>query len=211
MHNCIGVYLHGFLSSGKSEKGQWLVNQVRLEQQQSSEVVFSQFITVTYPIKSVAESINAIEKIIIQHKDNLAKIILLGSSMGGYYAQYFADKYQLPYVMINPALNPVPVFLQNQGEHINPSTGEHVCIDNAYIQDIEKYDIESLNPNLPGLLLIDIDDEVIDVDFAIQRYKKIEQNQGSLSKVVVYSGGDHRFIHMDDAWLKIKEFVQSLP
>lgn len=211
MHNCIGVYLHGFLSSGKSEKGQWLHNQVNVAQQQNSQPIFSKFITVTYPIKSVAESINEIEHTLIQYKNELDKVVLLGSSMGGYYAQYFADKYQLPYVMINPALNPVPIFLKNQGEHINPATGEHVCIDDAYIQDIQKYNIEVLNPNLPGLLLIDMDDEVIDVDFAIQRYKKIAQNQKSLTKVVVYSGGNHSFIHMEDAWRQITKFVKSLP
>ncbi|MDX1351737.1 MAG: YqiA/YcfP family alpha/beta fold hydrolase [Thiomicrorhabdus sp.] len=213
MQMCIGVYLHGFLSSGKSEKGQWLTQQIADENKVVQPPLFTEFITVTYPIKSVQDSVHEIEKIIAQYPKKQNKIILLGSSMGGYYAQYLGQKYQLPYIMINPALNPVPVFVENQGEHINPSTGEMVKIDKNYIADLQRYDVCTLKQTVPALLLIDKDDEVIDVAFAIQRYQPLANRDktDSCFETVIYSGGDHRFIHMEDAWPKIKAFIQKIP
>ncbi|WP_040724987.1 YqiA/YcfP family alpha/beta fold hydrolase [Thiomicrorhabdus sp. Kp2] len=212
MKECIGVYLHGFLSSGQSEKGQWLTQKNTQDSFLGKSPLFTKFITVTYPIKSVHESLKVIESILAKYKDRLDKIVMLGSSMGGFYAQYLGQKYQLPYIMINPALNPVPVFSENIGLHTNPSTGEVVLIDNAYIADIQSYDVKTLDKNIPALLLIDTDDEVIDVDFAIQHYQDSAavKRVNSRFEVVIYSGGDHRFIHMEDAWLKIKQFIENL-
>lgn len=208
MNECIGVYLHGFLSSGKSEKGQWLAKKIASERSQSVKPLFKKFITVTYPIKSVKHSVQVIENILLEHSKNLDKIILLGSSMGGYYAQFVGQKYHIPYIMINPALNPTPVFLKNMGTHTNPSTGEEVCINQQYIADLQAFDVKLLQKDLPALLLIDIDDEVIDVDFAIQKYQT-QQDEKNL-KVIRFSGGDHRFVHMDKAWLDIKAFIAQI-
>lgn len=207
MNECIGVYLHGFLSSEKSEKGQWLVKKIDSERDESDVSFFKKFITVTYPIKSVEQSVQVIENVLLEHSKNLDKIILLGSSMGGYYAQYIGQKYHVPYIMINPALNPTPVFLENMGTHINPSTGEEVCINEQYIADLQAFDVDVLDRELPALLLIDRDDEVIDVDFAIQKYRRQPEAN---SKVIIFSGGDHRFIHMDKAWLDIKAFIDEI-
>jgi len=208
MNGCIGVYLHGFLSSDKSEKGQWLLKKNAQENTASKSNVFDEFITVGYPNKSVKESIQVIDSEIKNqlHKDK--KLVLLGSSLGGFYAQYFAQLYHLPYIMINPALNSLPVFKANMGLHINPTTGEEVCIDAEYINNLKKYDVSHPDESIPALLLIDTDDEVIDVNFAIQRYQKREVNHYFKHKI--YSGGDHRFIHLEDAWYQIKQFVTSL-
>ena len=108
--------------------------------------------------------------------------------------------------MINPALNPEKVFRENLGEHTNPATGEKVLINEAYIADLLKYKKDELDQSVPGLLLIDSDDEVIDVDYAINQYTGV----GEPSKMVVYSGGDHRFIHTQEAWQEIKDFLKSL-
>ena len=204
MNGCIGVYLHGFLSSAKSEKGQWLLQKNTI----GNPRLFDDFITVSYPNKSVIESIQVIDSEIKKQLKKGKKVVLLGSSLGGFYAQYFAQIYQLPYIMINPALNSLPVFKANMGLHINPSTGEKVCIDEEYINDLKKYDVSKPSENIPALLLIDLDDEVIDVNFAIQRYQK--GDTGHCFKAKIYSGGDHRFIHMEEAWCEIEAFVTDL-
>ncbi|WP_029407582.1 YqiA/YcfP family alpha/beta fold hydrolase [Thiomicrorhabdus sp. Milos-T2] len=214
MQDCIGVYLHGFLSSGNSEKGQWLKSKVK---QNSS--CFKDVYTPTYPIASPQASVEEINRC-IQHALSLSsKVILLGSSMGGYYAQYFGQKYAIPYIMINPALNPTPIFTQNLGSHINPATEEAFCIDAAYIEAIQSFNFSDLQQNIPALLLLDTDDEVIDVEFALQRYAqsyvkshecKAGIDQNSKFESIIFTGGDHRFIHMDTAWLDIQAFAERL-
>jgi len=204
-----GLYLHGFLSSGNSEKGQWLkaiVNQQNLEQ---GNPVFNELLTPTYPIKSPLMSVEKIESLLKKMLDDKSRgVVLLGSSMGGYYAQYLGQKYQLPYIMINPALNPTPIFNESLGCHTNPATQEDFCIDQAYIKELQTYDVNQLNKAIPALLLIDTDDEVIDVDYALKRYEAC--SKGSHFSTVKYSGGNHRFIHMQQAWLEINQFLNAL-
>jgi predicted esterase YcpF (UPF0227 family) len=215
MQSVIGVYLHGFLSCANSQKGRWLVQQVHTENTQSrhvaesvSEPVFKEAITLTYPICSPAASIRKIEALI---QDLLAKnnhsIVLMGSSMGGYYAQFLGQKYQLPYLMINPALNPQPLFQQHLGASVNPSTGEKFVIDDQYIQGLERFDCAVIDKSIPTLLLLDDGDEVIDLPFALEKYPTVSEGK---SVVSVFKGGDHAFQHLEEAWPIIKDFVKSI-
>lgn len=210
MQTCIGVYLHGFLSSGNSEKGQWFKAQANLLADANEELIFDEFITPTYPIKTPQESVEFIENLLLNLKDKWHKVVLFGSSMGGYYAQYLGQKYGVPYILINPALRPIPVFKEHIGHHVNPSTHEPFCIDNSYIASLQTYDVKSLNNQVPAMLLIDTDDEVIDVDYALQAYNPSKSKQGTKFTAVIYTGGDHRFIHLDQAWLNIKQFIKQL-
>ncbi len=215
MQSVICVYLHGFLSSANSQKGRWLVEQVAKENRQIQETserlaktIFKEIITPTYPISSPVKSVEKIETLL---QDLLAEknhaIVLMGSSMGGYYAQFLGQKYSLPYLMINPALNPKPIFMENLGASINPSTGEKFVIDEAYLQGIEKFDCTVLNNKIPTMLLLDEGDGVIDLPFALARYQGV---LGSKSVVHSFEGGDHAFQHLDDAWPMIKDFIERL-
>ncbi|BCN93403.1 esterase YqiA [Thiomicrorhabdus immobilis] len=210
MQDCIGVYLHGFLSSGNSEKGQWLKAKVQQEHLLGNTPVFSEIYTPTYPIKSPEASVTEIERCLLNAQQKSNNIILLGSSMGGFYAQYFGQKYHIPYIMINPALNPTPIFKQSLGCHTNPATGESFCIDEEYINALQIYAVKELNQDIAALMLLDTDDEVVDVDLALQQYgQKENQGSGSRFKSVIFSGGDHRFIHMPQAWEDIQSFVKG--
>ena len=209
MQAYIGLYLHGFLSSGNSEKGQWLKQVVNQQNLDDENLVLKELLTPTYPIKSSLASVDKIESLLKEIlKDQTKKVVLLGSSMGGYYAQYLGQKHQLPYIMINPALNPTPIFNESLGCHTNPVTQEDFCIDQNYIQELQGFDVKQLDGEIPALLLIDTDDEVIDVDYALKRYEA--DPNGSHFSTVMYSGGNHRFIHMQQAWLEINKFLKAL-
>ncbi len=221
MTKIIGLYLHGFLSSGNSAKGQWFKTQSKNECDR-----FIDWVTPTYPIGSVSSSVNTIRACLEQQLQNAQAheqetgvpclVLLLGSSMGGFYAQYFAYEYGLPFVMINPALNPKQVFTENIGTHINPATNETVEINDDYIKKVLCFQVnladeclEKVKPK--SLLLLDLDDEVIDVQYALKHYpvsKKSVKNRAN--KTVVFTGGDHRFIHMDQAWHEILEFIKCI-
>jgi len=211
MPSFIGVYLHGFLSSGMSQKGQWFKNQNNVSKLDNvtAERLFTSFYTPTYPINSVSKSVDFIDEFLTSIDDFQSNVIIMGSSIGGFYAQYFGQKYGIPYVLINPALNPVKVFYENLGEHTNPATGEMVNISPSYIDNLLKYMVHNPKRAGPSLLLLDEDDEVIDVDYVKNLYAT-RDDENNRFKSVIYSGGDHRFIHLDQAWLEIQEFVQQL-
>jgi len=211
MHSITCVYLHGFLSNGNSHKGQWFAKQAKLENSMCTEsdegVFFQDWLTPSYPIASPQASVSSIEnrlKALLNTPETT--VVLMGSSMGGFYAQFLGQKYQLPYVLINPALNPRPIFEANRGEHVNPSTEESVCIDEDYIQQIETYQVAKLNLQIPILLLIDKGDELIDIPFAVSQHPVSQ----SKCQVQLFEGGDHAFQHLEQAWPMIKAFMQTI-
>ncbi|WP_019556230.1 YqiA/YcfP family alpha/beta fold hydrolase [Thiomicrorhabdus arctica] len=216
MQSVICLYLHGFLSSANSQKGRWFVRQVQTENHQISHAsetfleqpVFTEIITMTYPISSPFESVQKIEALLqrlLTRKNQ--PIVLMGSSMGGFYAQFLGQKHKLPYIMINPALNPKPIFRQNLGVSTNPNTGEKFIIDETYIQQLDSFDVAKLDKSIPTLLLMDEGDEVIDVATALMKY----QNKNDLkTDIHVFKGGDHAFQHLSEAWPLIKTFIDRL-
>lgn len=230
MQSVTSIYLHGFLSSGQSQKGQWFLQQMIAEQQgqvgcepsskpdskYGSKVdlkdevaftpIFKDWLTPTYPIGSPKMTIESIEKLLVATLQQTDQVILVGSSMGGFYAQYFGQKYKLPYVMINPALNPKPLFTKEKGARENPVTGEQLVIDDAYIADLVALKPKVLDRTVPALLLIEEGDDVIDIPFALQHY----QQAGTAFKTVVYPGGEHAFINVEAAWQEIKQFVAEI-
>lgn len=225
MTKVIGLYLHGFLSSGNSEKGQWFKSQ-SLTEYTSESGSFLDWVTPTYPIGSVALSVSTIRQALEGQLERAeayektsgeaCKVVLLGSSMGGFYAQYFAYEYGLPFVMINPALNPKQVFIENMGVHINPATDETVEINADYINQVLGFQINLAergmkNSSPKSLLLLDLDDEIIDVQYALQYYpiSKVGDNN-SVNKTVTFTGGDHSFIHLEQAWEEILKFIKCV-
>ncbi len=212
----ICIYLHGFLSSGNSLKGQWFAEQVRqknlsLKAGGKALAGFQDWLTPTYPLASPQASLLAIEELIRPLLNSpKTPLLFVGSSMGGFYAQYLGQKYRTPYVMINPALNPVPLFEAHMGMHQSTVTGETFCIDLAYIQALKGLMFDSVNKPLdttiPALLLIDEGDELIDIPFALAQY----QQPNSEFTVQVYAGGDHAFQHLEEAWCEIKSFSSAI-
>ncbi len=213
------VYLHGFLSSGQSHKAQWFLAQVTQEnsskkgskiEEGGEKIIFQHWLTPTYPLLSPQESLAAIEKVflpLLNQPD--VQVMLAGSSMGGFYAQYLGQKYRCPYVMINPALNPIPLFEKNKGEHKSSATGEEFCIDNVYIDQLKPLFFNENNPldlSVPALLLLDEADELIDIPFALNAYQPTALMESSNIQVVTYPEGNHAFQHLDEAWPVIKEF-----
>lgn len=193
------LYLHGFLSSAKSQKAQWFKHHFE-------EMGLPCFLP-SYDIKTPQTSIDMIQSSIDELLANLPPEnnqawCIVGSSMGGYYGRYFAEKYQVPLVMINPALTPVPVLEEYLGTHENPNTGERFRIDGAYLESVKRYDVQP-DKTPSSLILLDEGDEVIPYDDAVQKY----QSQVS-AQLWVYEGGNHAFQHLDEAWPHVKEFIE---
>ena len=189
------IYLHGFASSGRSWKaqrlGRWLapipVLAPTFRQDPPSAVGFlERFIG-----EAVAEAPQE-------------PLLLIGSSLGGYYAQYLVRRFSAGAVLINPALNPVETLAQCVGENRIFQTQEVFTFSLSQLRALKSFDIVDpcVSP-VPTLVLVDQGDEVIDPSLAVERYSECAQ-------VRIFEGGSHGFAHLEESLDLIKEFYQHL-
>ncbi len=85
------LYIHGFASSSKATKA----NLLRKSFNNVESIDLN-------PKPTIA--ITQLSDFIQKQKDK--KILLIGSSLGGYYSLYLSKKFNLNVVLVNPSLNP---------------------------------------------------------------------------------------------------------
>jgi len=186
------IYLHGFNSSGASTKGQLL-----REQLQDIPVL-----TPTYHYDP-QRAIDMLQTLISETLKLDEHLMLVGSSLGGYYAQYLADQYSLKQVLINPALMPLATLEDYLGENVNFYSGERYILTEQHLASLRELDIpDPCARPVPTLLLLDQGDEVLDYRIAATRYQ-------ACAEVVIYDDGDHQFQHMPESLPYIRKLYRQ--
>ncbi|MDG6772963.1 YqiA/YcfP family alpha/beta fold hydrolase [Thiomicrorhabdus sp. ZW0627] len=206
MQQCGGVYLHGFLSSGNSQKGQWLKQRLKNVTASNNQAVSCKLFTPSYSMQNPSQSVDFLQAYIEDTGLPSSHVpwFLIGSSMGGFYAQYLAQQYRVPYIMINPALDPVGLMKDYMGEHQNPYSGETIIIDETYRNDLANYYCKP-NDEIPCLLLLDEKDEVIPYRQSYEMYRTGNPNHVTR----LFNGGSHAFEHMSEAEEEIRNFLKK--
>lgn len=178
------VYLHGFNSSGGSAKAAWL----------RKHLPDIAVLSPTYPAHVADEAPTVLRGYFAQlrreHPDE--KLLLVGSSMGGFWARYLAPELNAGMVLINPAMNPETGLLKAVGVNRNLATGEEYVLTESQVRALARYGIPKCNPEVPTLVLLDEADEVID-------YRVAEAFYRDCGRVIVYPGGSHQFDHLPEA------------
>lgn len=188
------LYIHGFNSSPLSEKG----------------VVTAQYLAEHYPKLNVHQPqlpsepqeamalLSALVESAIQADETLTYI---GSSLGGYFASYLADKYGGKAVLINPAVEPFELFDEFIGPQHNPYTDEHYQILPEHKDQVARFNTEViLNPDR-FLVLLQSGDEVLDYRQAVKKYH--------CCQLFIQPDGDHSFVGYDKQMDSICEFLFS--
>ena len=183
------IYLHGFNSTGDSAKGRFL----------KENLLDISVLTPTYHFDS-RRAIPRLEKLIQENLSAENPLMLIGSSLGGYYAQYLAHQFKLKTVLINPALMPLTTLSDYLGENTNFYTGEKYNLTQAHLDALLSLDIPDpcITP-VPTLLLLDKGDEILDYRVAVARYQ-------NCAEIVMFNGGDHQFQHMAESFPRIEAF-----
>jgi len=141
------------------------------------------------PTQAVAELSQLIQELLQQQP----KLMIVGSSMGGFYGQYLARQFPIFHLMmINPALKPWDLLPKAVGEQQNFVTGERYQLTNEDVEQTRCFGIEETGDGVPTTLFLDKGDEDIDYRIAADMYR----DSGEL---FIFEGGDHRFQHMDEA------------
>ena len=176
------IYLHGFNSSAESKKSKILDSYLK------EEKLFNFESPNLYT--SPSRAISQIEKIIKEYSN---RICLVGSSLGGLYATFVADKYDLKSVTINPVVrNHISGMKDLVGSHKNFHTDEEYEFTMKDYLDLQKLGLKELKNPLNHLCLIKMSDEVLDHNKTLAYFSK--------SYVLSEKGGNHSY---DDFFEKI--------
>src|SRR5882672_1745978 len=110
--------------------------------------------------------------------DALAKrnsgAVLVGSSLGGYYATWLAEKHSLKAVLLNPAVRPYDLLKDHLGPQQNFHTGEHYEFTMRHVEEMRALEVASITP-ARYLLIAATSDEVLDYRSAVKRYEGCRQ------------------------------------
>ena len=94
------LYFHGFASSSDSNKAKIISSYI-------SKISSNTKIIIPDLNNNFQKAISQIELLI---KNNDKPISFIGSSLGGYFAAYFADIYNAKAILVNPAIPPLRGF-----------------------------------------------------------------------------------------------------
>ncbi|HYA19500.1 MAG TPA: YqiA/YcfP family alpha/beta fold hydrolase [Burkholderiales bacterium] len=189
------LYIHGFNSSSASVKARVLREELaRLNRG-------NDFLAPDLPhMPSLA--MQELEREIAQHSGH--ELALIGSSLGGHYATWLAEKYDFPAVLVNPAVNPHLLLVPCLGAQINVYTGEQYWFTQQHLGELEQYNLRAITRPGRYLLLVQTGDELLDYRQAIAKYRGARQ--------IVIEGGDHGFQNFSDYVSTILGFVaEKLP
>lgn len=167
------LYLHGFNSAPASHKARTLAAAMQ------ARGLGAEFACPALPHGPQA-AVGAIESELTRLRPH--RVVFVGSSLGGFYATYFAEKYDLRAVLINPAVAPYAGLESYLGTQQNLYTGERYELTRADLDGWRALAVERVDPER-YLLLLETGDEVLDWRTAARKY------EGARS--VIRDGGDH--------------------
>jgi len=88
--------------------------------------------------------------------------LMVGSSLGGFWARYLGTKHGYPWIGLNPALRPSATLARYQGtlQRFDVESSFHWAAADALAYRV--YEDEPLEMSVPGLVVVAEDDEVVD-------------------------------------------------
>lgn len=179
------LYIHGFKSCGDSKKSRALRSYFGDDAIIAPNLSFSP-----------KEAIESLSTIIIEKNIDL----LIGSSLGGYYSIYLAQKFDKKAVLINPSLKPFLTLYPFIGKNRRFCDNLEFIWKMEYIKELIEFKVEKVDL-FRYLVLLQSKDEVLNYQEALEFFRG--------AKVVVEYGGNHRFENIKDYLCMIKRFKNS--
>ena len=183
------VYLHGFNSSPDSRKAQLLK---RFLQERGLGGQYRCPALPHLPRRAIA----VIEAEIAKHVHT--SITLIGSSLGGFYSTYLAERHDLRAVLINPAVYPHEGLRAYLGVQRNLFTHRQYQFTEDHLRQWGQLYLCNIRPQR-YLLLLETGDEVLDYRDAVTKYRGAHQ--------IVVDGGDHSLMSFPEHLPLILEFA----
>jgi predicted esterase YcpF (UPF0227 family) len=188
------LYIHGLNSSARSQKATQLTTLM-------ARLGLSEYLRVPelhhHPRQALAQLEGAIEE--------LGRPLLVGSSLGGYYATHLAQRHGLKAVLINPAVNPHQLFDGFLGTQQNLYTGEQWQLTQDHIDALAELEVPAPQDPQQIQVWLQTGDETLDYRRAQAFYRACALR--------IQPGGDHSyqgFAEQMPALLSFAGFAPSL-
>ncbi|MFT5591950.1 MAG: putative esterase YcpF (UPF0227 family) [Oceanicoccus sp.] len=174
------LYLHGFRSGPDSVKAQQTVR------------FFAQFDVAQNlhipqlspePARAIDEAQFLYEQLI--DEVGVDNCLVIGSSLGGYYASYLVERFGGRAALINPAVRPYELLQDYLGENENLYNGEKFIVTSSYLQELKDIDVMPLQNPKHHFLLVKTHDETLDAMEAVKKYQA--------SPSIIEHGGNHSY------------------
>ena len=167
------IYLHGFNSDGNSTT----IKEIRKE--------IPGLLSISYDYINADIAFHQIQSLIENTLKPDPDLIIAGTSLGGFWANYFAQKFHLKCVLVNPAINP-SVTLRKAVEFspfLNYNSGESREFTFKNADAYKKYEVP-VESGIDRSIVLGKNDEVID-------YRKSEEKYRNKGKIILTEEG-HR-------------------
>jgi predicted esterase YcpF (UPF0227 family) len=167
------LYLHGFRSSPRSFKAR--VVQQRMEAAgRAADLICPQL-----PASPKA-AMDLVLTLVERYSGNLA---IIGSSLGGFYATWLAERFGCRAALINPAVDPLKDLDKHVGITTEWHTGEPFEFKRDYIDELAALKVGAITRPARYFLLAATGDEVLDYRDMVAHYAGAHQH--------VIQGSDH--------------------
>ncbi len=167
------LYLHGLNSSPNSHKARLLTARM-------AELGLAGRLLIPLLSHDPASTIAEVER---QLTALNRSVTLIGSSLGGFYATWLAEKHGLKAVLVNPAVEAPRLARQWLGPQKNYYSGEEWMLTEAHVAALDAMDVPAITHPERYLLLVESGDEVLDSQRAVEKFSGARQ--------IVVPGGDH--------------------
>jgi len=183
-------YFHGFASSADSKKAKVFDDFIK---EKSSNIYLH-----------IPNIDNSIEKSFIQLDnlvaENAGDRLFIGSSLGGFYASYFAEKFDSKAVLINPASNPYLGMEMYLGKNTNYSTNEEFYLTKKDLEILRLNNVSKIKSPSKYLVLIETGDNVIPFKHTLDFYNGCN--------FCIVNGGSHSFDSFEKKLEIISKFME---
>jgi predicted esterase YcpF (UPF0227 family) len=183
------IYLHGFASNGDSEKSQAL------------KIKFGDNNVYSPDLPLDADEVTKMVSEYV-HSVNDYPVIFVGTSLGGFYANYFAQKFDCPCVLVNPSVNPGKSLSKHLGVHKRYNSDLSFELTQDHLDKWSSMSDDVSNDSNGKLinLFIALDDDVINAKDMLDAFPHYNY-------LKTFDKAGHRFL---SNWNEVVEFIETL-
>jgi len=180
------IYIHGFGGSGEGMKAKAFREYFKTQK----ECFIAPSLSYVPDL-----AINTLEELIQSFNED---VTLIGSSLGGFYTIYLAQKYNLRGVLLNPSIYPYITLKNYVGYAPSFYDESNFLWTQTHIGMLKAYEQKVLNQN-NFMLLVQKGDELLDAQEAINKLPEAYS--------IIEDGGSHGFDGIEQHFESIKEFL----
>ena len=195
MSKTLLVYLHGFRSSPRSSKAVMTGEGIKIISTPENSIEWYCPQLLASPKESMALVEDQIKR------SSADRLVVVGSSLGGFYANYLAEKYNCKAVVLNPAVRAARELAPHVGMMTAYDSDEPFDFRPEYIDELKTLQVERISNPARYFLIAAKGDELLDWQEMVHFYPGANQ--------LVLEGSDHGISEYANYLPQVLKFISS--